>query len=132
MIPYRYINHFIKNKRNFLIAAISIGLRLIGSIYYYRADTSSFIWHEFLLFPRVALFFNNEDARLAKNIGNYYFNRRSEGAYDLEKAEIYFYRALEINPEIPRVWHQLARIDFLKGNFSGALEKINKQIDVHG
>ena len=132
MIPYRHINHFIKNKRNFLIAVVSISLLLAGSVYYYRADASSFIWYELRLFPRVALFFNNEDARLAKNIGNYYFNRRSEGAYDLEKAEIYFYRALEINPEIPRVWHQLARIDFLQGNLGSALGKINKQIEIHG
>ena len=43
--------------------------------------------------------------------GNYYFNVGGNGAYDLEKAEKYFNKALEIDPQVPDAWHQLARID---------------------
>jgi len=128
----RHINHFITNKRNFLITTVSIGLLLIGGAYYYRADVSLYVWDEFRLFPHVALSFNDKDARLSKSIGNYYFNRFGEGAYDLEKAKIYFNRALEIDSQIPRVWHQLARIDFLNGSFNSSLIKINKEINIHG
>ncbi|MDP3725702.1 MAG: tetratricopeptide repeat protein [bacterium] len=64
--------------------------------------------------------------------GNYYFNVGGNGGYDLKKAEKYFNKALEIDPAVPDAWHQLARIDFLRGNFPGALQKINKQIELHG
>ncbi|MCW9054900.1 MAG: tetratricopeptide repeat protein [Candidatus Pacebacteria bacterium] len=74
----------------------------------------------------------NSSATQTLEIGNYYFNVGGEGVYDLERAEFYFEKALEIDPEVPDAWHQLARIDFLRGHFVGALYKINKQIEVHG
>lgn len=69
---------------------------------------------------------------LALNIGNHYFNVDGKGRYDLKKAEEYFYAALNFNPNITDAWHQLARIDFLRGDFDEALQKINTQIELHG
>ncbi len=68
-------------------------------------------------------------APLALEIGNHYFSSKT---YNLSLAERYFERALELNSDTPDAWHQLARIDFLRGDFDAALEKINTQITLHG
>ena len=81
--------------------------------------------------PEISLFLD-QDAMLALSIGNYYFNVEGNGVYDLKKASVYFRRALEMDPNVPDAWHQLARIDFLHSNFRGAYDKINKQINLHG
>ncbi|MBI2618290.1 tetratricopeptide repeat protein [Candidatus Kaiserbacteria bacterium] len=72
----------------------------------------------------------NVDALVQK--GNYYFNVNGAGIYDLERAEKYFEKALDVDANVPDAWHQLARIDFLRGDFDEALEKINTQIAIHG
>jgi len=64
--------------------------------------------------------------------GNHYFNVDGRGLYDLDKAEEYFQKALELDPNVPDAWHQLARIDFLRGNFDSAIVKINTQLELHG
>ncbi len=95
-----------------------------------RKVTSEITWNV-LKFPKLALFIDT-DADLAVSIGNYYFNVNNEGAYNLKKAKYYFNRALELDPDVLVAWHQLARINFLAGNFSDALLEINKQIEIHG
>lgn len=108
---------------------------LIGAIFgvtagvYQKEQLGSMLWST-LHIPAVALFFHN-DAVLAIEIGNFYFNVYGDGVYDLEKAGHYFERALALDPRVPDAWHQLARIDFLNGKFDDALYKINKQIDLH-
>lgn len=62
--------------------------------------------------------------------GNEYFG--SGPTYDLRKAERLYERALKADPLVPDAWHQLARIEFLRGNFDTALRKINIQLEVHG
>lgn len=52
--------------------------------------------------------------------------------YDLEQASAYYKQALLLDPEQPYVYHQLARIAFLKGNFDEALSLIERQISMHG
>lgn len=81
--------------------------------------------------PEAALFLD-QDAGLALEIGNYYFNTNGDGQYDLKKASYYFMRALAMDPHVPDAWHQLSRIDFLRGHFPDALIKINTQIELHG
>lgn len=79
--------------------------------------------------PEAATVLNRRDAGLNVKIGHYYFG---EGAYDLERAAKAYQRALAIDPRVPDAWHQLARIDFLRGDFHTALEKISRQIELHG
>ena len=98
--------------------------------FYFQADIGDFFWKKANM-PLLAVFFNPQ-AEFALNIGNYYFNVGGKGEYDLAKAEKFFRYALSLNPRVPDAWHQLAQIDFLRGNFAGALEKINKQIAIHG
>lgn len=76
--------------------------------------------------------FLGQIAGLSLRAGNYYFNVYGDGVYDLDKAQKYFNLALKIYPKVPDAWHQLARIDFLRGDYAAALQKINKQIEIHG
>ena len=68
------------------------------------------------------------DAGFLMRQGNYYFNG---GAYDLEKAEAAFQRAVRIEPGILWGHYQLARIYFVKGNFDKAIEEINKELEAN-
>ena len=76
-----------------------------------------------LIKMNVSIVNQNADALVQK--GNYYFNvglpvrgtqTGGAGTYDLEKAEKYFKKALEIDSNVPDARHQLARIDFLRYN----------------
>lgn len=78
------------------------------------------------------LTFITHDAERAVKIGNYYFNVDGDGEYNLDEARKYFEKAIKFDPNVPDAWHQLARIDFLAGDFDGALQKINTQIELHG
>ncbi|MDO8561019.1 MAG: tetratricopeptide repeat protein [bacterium] len=109
----------------------SIGAVVIFSFFLSRDSLARFAWQKYHS-ANLAFFLDHGDADLALKIGNYYFNVYKDGVYDLNKAKKYFNKALEIDPKTPDAWHQLARIDFLKGDFTLALEKINKQIEIHG
>src|SRR3989344_6638476 len=67
-------------------------------------------------------------------LGEYYFNAYDtpDGKYDLKLARQYYTKAIEEGSENPMVWYQLGRIDFLEGNYSGALYKFDKQIALYG
>ena len=119
------------NIKTALYCSILIVTVLSGVFYYSRGEVSSYVWDNYHILPSVAMVFNN-DATLSLEIGNHYFNAYGGGAYDLEKAKLYFNRALELDPNVKDAWHQLARIDFLEGNFNKALFKINTQIELHG
>src|SRR3989338_315442 len=68
------------------------------------------------------------DPKLEMQTGNYYFNG---GAYDLEKAEEAFKRALRADPKILWGHYQLARIYFVKGEKEKALKEINKELEAN-
>ncbi len=63
--------------------------------------------------------------------GERYFNHSETGQiYDLEKARYYYTQIIEEDPKAhPLVWYQLGRIDFIEGQFSEALFKLEKQRD---
>ena len=50
----------------------------------------------------------------------------------MNRAEIFFQRAVQLDPHLPYVFHQLGRIAFLEGDFNLALSYINTQIDLEG
>lgn len=65
-------------------------------------------------------------------LGQYYFNHgdSADGTYDIEKARQYFEQAVAEDPKVDLLaWHQLGRIDFLKGDFESALFHFHKQIE---
>lgn len=73
----------------------------------------------------IAIALNRGDAALAMRLGNFYFNG---GAYDLEKAERAYRKALAAQPDIPQGHYQLARIAFLRGDLNAALQEINQEL----
>lgn len=78
--------------------------------------------------PDIALVLIRRDAKLALELGNYYFNG---GAYDLGAAERAFLQALAIDPNVKRAHYQISRIRFLRGHFIKALEEVNQEMRMH-
>lgn len=67
-------------------------------------------------------------AQRAYAYGDEHFNADDPSAYDINSAEYFFTIAAKLDPSLPYVFHELARIEFLKGDFNGALSYINIQI----
>ena len=111
-----------RSRRNFGTADASLAHR-----------TSNGVWVIIALILALGFMLSRDKlAQLSFSTGNYYFNVGGKGIYDMGRAEKYYRGALWLNPSVPDAWHQLARIDFLRGDFPAALEKINKQLAVHG
>lgn len=115
--------------RIILFTTFLLGLVVLGL---WGGTLSKEVWNRHHNFPAVVLFFNPNDAELAVDIGYHLYNTFGEGAYDLDRAERYVQKGLEIDPMVPTAWHQLARIDFLRGDLRGAIAKADTQIALHG
>src|SRR3989338_3434987 len=89
----------------YVIAVLVFGFLLFG-------DALARVAWEKHKFADLSLALNFSDAGLAFSIGSYYFG---EPAYDLEKAEKGFAKAVRIDSKISRGHYQLARIYFVKG-----------------
>ena len=83
-------------------------------------------------FARCVEFQITHSATAAFVCGNHYFGVYGSSNYDIQKAEYYFGKAIEIDPNTPDAWHQYARIAFLHGNFTDALYRINMQFKMRG
>lgn len=68
----------------------------------------------------------------AYEYGNRHFDAREAGVYDVDRAEYFFEEALLLDPRLPYVRHQLARIAFLRGDFREALRLIDEEIAMPG
>lgn len=96
-----------------------------------KADIKS--WHIIVSVAAIILFFflrpqEKIDAKSEMKIGNYYFNG---GAYDLEKAESAFKRAVAVDPKILWGHYQLARIYLVKKDQEKALLEVNKELEAN-
>ena len=60
--------------------------------------------------------------------GERHFNARAASVYDVERAAYFFDKAADIDPTYPYLYHELARIAFLKGEFETAMALIDMQI----
>jgi len=60
--------------------------------------------------------------------GERHFNARNASVYDVERAAYFFDKAADIDPTYPYLYHELARIAFLKGEFETAMALIDMQI----
>ncbi|HEV3245027.1 MAG TPA: hypothetical protein VG102_01580 [Candidatus Paceibacterota bacterium] len=69
---------------------------------------------------------------LAYEIGARHFDGTNPAEYDIDRATYFFQLAAEQDPTYPYLYHELARISFLKGNYAHALAQINFQISMHG
>jgi tetratricopeptide (TPR) repeat protein len=64
--------------------------------------------------------------------GERHFSASNAEAYDIDRAEYFFNQAAAKDPTIFYLYHELARISFLRGNFRTALARIDFQISMHG
>jgi tetratricopeptide (TPR) repeat protein len=67
-------------------------------------------------------------APLAYSYGSRHFDAAQASDYDIARAEMLFKKAKTLDPALPLVRHQLARIAFLKGDFADALALVNDEI----
>jgi tetratricopeptide (TPR) repeat protein len=70
-------------------------------------------------------------AQLAYSYGSQHFDAAHASDYDLVRAQMLFRKAETLDPELPLVRHQLARIAFLKGDFADALSLIDEEIQTN-
>lgn len=71
-------------------------------------------------------------AARAYEYGNRHFDARTVEGYDVKRAEELYTIAAAIDSDYPGLQHQLARIEFLYGNYDNGLSRINREIEVHG
>ena len=110
------------SRRRFYIAAIVL-LVCVSPFFYdgpvlalYRNTHESLMYR---LFP---------SSERAFAYGERHFNARNPSSYDVERAAYFFGKAADIDPTFPYLYHELARIAFLKGEFETAMALINMQI----
>lgn len=77
-------------------------------------------------------FFVAPSAALGMQYGNRHFSAIEAKEYDIERAKFFFGKVEEIDPTYAGVQHQLARIEFLHGNFPEGLKRINQEIATYG
>ncbi len=70
----------------------------------------------------------NPSAERAYAYGVVHFSSSQRDAYDIDRAEYFFRRAIALNNRQPLAYHQLARIAFLRGEFSQAMTYINNEL----
>lgn len=113
-------------KRVFFICFV-LAIALIVFLLLFSDAIARRLWHQSGA-ASLALALNRTDSVLAMELGNYYFGG---GAYELDKAEQAFQKALRINPREQWANYQLARVYLVKKRFDKALEVINKEIELH-
>ncbi|MDO8589755.1 MAG: tetratricopeptide repeat protein [bacterium] len=117
-----------KRWQNFLLVIIVV---VFISVYTSRDSLALLVWQEYHL-PQMAVLLDGNNAELAMSMGGYYFNSvNGGGEYNVEVAEKAYEKAVSINPGILWGHYQLARIHFVKGDFAGALEEINKELEAN-
>jgi tetratricopeptide (TPR) repeat protein len=67
-------------------------------------------------------------AARAYEYGDVHFRAFNPRTYDIDRAYYWYEKARELDHDFPGVYHQLARIAFLRGNFTRALNLINAEI----
>ncbi|MSU73815.1 hypothetical protein EXS56_01615 [Candidatus Kaiserbacteria bacterium] len=75
------------------------------------------------LFPSAQRYFD---------LGGRHFDAQSPSRYDIARAEYFFGKAADIDATTPYLYHELARIAFLKGDFEVAMALIDTQIQLMG
>jgi tetratricopeptide (TPR) repeat protein len=74
----------------------------------------------------------NPTAARAVAYGERHFDAQDPAEYDINRAQMFFGKAAQLDPTYPYLYHELARISFLHGNYTLALSQIDLQIQMHG
>ena len=106
---------------------VSIAAVIIVGFLLLQDTLARLAWQKYHLAP-VASLLNRRDAKLAFDLGNYYFGG---GEYDLALAEEEYKRAGVLDTQLLGPRYQLSRVAFLQGDFSKARSLINEEISLH-
>jgi tetratricopeptide (TPR) repeat protein len=71
-------------------------------------------------------------AERAYGYGMRHFDSERPAAYDIDRAEYFLRKTIELDPAYPLAHHQIARIEFLRGHFVEAIRQINAEIALSG
>ncbi len=91
---------------------------IIGPLY-----SKDVLW----LYERAALAVN-PTAERAFAYGERHFSAADTRLYDIDRAEYFFQKTAYLDPATPYLFHELARVQFLRGDFNSAKVYINMQI----
>lgn len=83
---------------------------------------------DFRYLPQKIVLAISPSAERAYAYGNEKFDAQLPEDYDPVQAQKMYELALQLDPSMPYVRHQLARLEFLKGNFEAALVLIDAEI----
>lgn len=112
-----------KQVRIFLFAFLFLFLL----IFLARGTLAKIAWKQYRS-PQLSLAFNQNDAALAKAIGDFYFGG---GKYDLKTAARAYEKAVAIDPKISYGHYQLARIYFVQKKYDAAIEAVNRELKIN-
>lgn len=98
----------------------------------FRVPIATYLWDTTKSFPE-ALLMLSQDAALGIRMGDHYFDGvDGEVEYDVDRAERLYRRALEIDPMAGDGYYELARIAFLRAEYTEALARLDQHIELHG
>lgn len=106
-----------------------VGIALIALIFYKRAYIQEVLvtGYGIDIHSPILFFDRRNDAQFYFTMGNVYFG---EGAvYDTVRAEKYYKRAIELDPKLPFVHYQLARVYFVTGKLNEGIKEINTELE---
>ncbi len=105
-----------------LIALLLVGV-FGGAVYFANGYIAAFLWDHQM--KAAAYYVNYSNTKVALNQATYYFGG---DVYNLEKAKKSYQLALNLDPKSPLARYQLARIYFVEGDFTNALQEINTEL----
>jgi len=107
--------------------SISIIFVIVSTFFISRDYLAGVAWEKYGQ-ANLALALVSSDSDISMQLGNYYFNG---GAYDLDKAETAFKKALLDNPKVLWGHYQLSRIYLVRGDFKNALKEAEKELEAN-
>lgn len=118
---YQSIFHEIPKEWHFIVALFTT---CVVAVFFFVYDI-----------PRRAIndvmFAIRPSAQRAYEYGDIHFRAFNSRQYDIGRAEHWYKKSLALDPRLPYVHHQLARVAFLRGDFHSAMWHINKELDLN-
>ncbi|MDB5238648.1 MAG: hypothetical protein JWM46_918 [Candidatus Kaiserbacteria bacterium] len=105
---------------------------LIGTVILTVLLVASGLWRSLYRAADAVRFRISPSAATAFSIAEQHFDAEKRALYDLDEAQKYFAIASSKDPGMIYVFHELARVSFLRGDYARAFAEITLQINLHG
>ena len=110
--------------RNRLAIIILLAAFCIACFAFARSVYAEYAWED-------VAFDLHPSAQLAYTYGEKHFDAQNANEYDIDRANYFFGQALILDPTMPLVHHELARIAFLRNELQSALTLIDQEIEIN-